>query len=494
MRALVSVSDKSGIVDFCLELNKRNIEIVATGNTFDVLERNGVNVVSVKDLTGFPEIFDGRVKTLHPNIHGGILYKRDNYNHVATLEKLNIKPINLVVVNLYPFEHNIDKKLNDDKMVELIDIGGPAMLRSAAKNFKDILVVCDPSDYNSVLEHLDEPKEDFNKLLAMKAFNLTAHYDTVISNYFLEEQKDYFNITSEVKDVLRYGENPHQKAIYTQFPEAIGFNDIEILNGKALSYNNYLDVNSAFQLLNDFSSNVIFSLKHSNPCAVASGTDLLKMYEEVYQGDSISIFGGIVATNMKIDFKTAKKLNETFLEIIIAPDFSEEALKELKKKKNLRLIKYGNLSNGEFEYRSVMGGLLVQTPDVTSSKNLDFENVSEHKSTFTKKTIILANTTVKHVKSNAIVVAKNNAVIGVGAGQMNRIQSAEIALKDKGDEPLLLASDAFFPFADIVELASKYNVQTIVQPGGSINDQKVIDKCNELGIALIFTHTRTFKH
>ncbi|WP_070120957.1 bifunctional phosphoribosylaminoimidazolecarboxamide formyltransferase/IMP cyclohydrolase [Bacillus marinisedimentorum] len=508
-RALVSVSDKNGIVEFVKELTEAGVEVVSTGGTKKILEENGVNVIGISEVTGFPEIMDGRVKTLHPNIHGGLLARRDKPDHMEQLQKHDITPIDLVVVNLYPFKQTIEQKdASFEEAIENIDIGGPSMLRSAAKNHADVGVVVDPADYGSVLEELKQNgslSAELRKKLAAKAFRHTAAYDALISQYLTEQTGEEFpesmTFTYEKKQSLRYGENPHQNAAFYEPP--IG-SDVSIaaakqLHGKELSYNNINDADAALAIVREFSEPAVVAIKHTNPCGTGVGNTINEAYNRAYEGDPVSIFGGIVAANREIDAETALKMKEIFLEIIIAPSFSEEALEILTSKKNLRLLTIDLNSEDRFEMRlnSIHGGLLIQEED-----SYDFEDAEISVPTKREPTedewndLKLAWQVVKHVKSNAIVLAKEKMTIGVGAGQMNRVGAAEIALKQAGEKAdgSALASDAFFPMDDTVEAAAKAGVTAIIQPGGSIRDEDSIKKADEYGIAMVFTGIRHFKH
>lgn len=501
MRALISVYDKTNILKIATYLSDKGYEIISTGGSYEYLKQNNIDVTSVSDITCFEEILDGRVKTLHPFIHGAILNKRDDLKHQEVINKHGIKHIDIVIVNLYPFEENLNNNLSLDEMIELIDIGGPTLLRSAAKNYQDVLVVSDPLDYDNVISYLDNSKKDksFNLYLSTKAFNLTAHYDSVISQYLinLSNNKDfkYENITLNNECELRYGENPHQSAKYVSFDNKIGFNNLDILHGKQLSYNNYLDVDASLNILCDFKDNVLFSLKHGNPCSIAVNDNVENLFDKVYKVDPVSIFGGIVACNMIITKQLALKLNSIFLEIIIAKDYEEDALAILKEKKNLRIIKYHDICNNNLRYQSVMGGLLIQQQDYLNPHEYTYQEVGNTKNEIDMSSIHLANTCVKHLKSNAICLVSDNVVVGIGTGQVNRILSAKLALEQAKDYTnLVLASDAFLPFDDIVVISKSYGVKTIVQPGGSINDQVVIKQANDLEIAMLFTNTRNFRH
>lgn len=502
-RALISVSDKTNLVDFAKQLKELNYEIISTGGTMKYLQDAGLEVIAVESVTNFPEILDGRVKTLHPNIHGGLLARRDVETHREQVQANNIEFIDLVVVNLYPFSETIAKAdCTLEQAIENIDIGGPSMLRSAAKNYQDVTVVCDYNDYNLVVDKIknNDLNADFNLILSAKAFRHSAKYDAIISNYLTaatNSEAESITLTYDLKSKLRYGENPHQDAsFYVNNQTDLSLGNIKQLHGKELSYNNIQDVNAAINIVKEFDDLVVVALKHMNPCGVGIASDITEAYNKTYNSDSISIFGGIVATNREVTEEVALKMKETFLEIIIAPKFSEAAIKVLSTSKNIRLLELEieNKSSSK-NIVSVNGGILIQDED--SSVLGEIECVTENKA-YDFSDIEFGFKVCKHVKSNAIVIVKNGQTVGIGAGQMNRVGAAKIALesaKEKGcNSDLVLASDAFFPFDDVVELANEYGVTTIIQPGGSINDSKVIDKCNELGITMVFSHIRNFKH
>ncbi|EAO55736.1 Phosphoribosylaminoimidazolecarboxamide formyltransferase / IMP cyclohydrolase [Bacillus thuringiensis serovar israelensis ATCC 35646] len=459
-RALVSVSDKTGVVEFVKGLLEQGIEVISTGGTKKLLEANGLQVIGISEVTGFPEIMDGRVKTLHPNIHGGLLAVRDNETHVAQMNELGIQPIDFVVVNLYPFKETIAKPdVTFADAIENIDIGGPTMIRSAAKNHQFVSVIVDPVDYDVVLAELKENGEvmdETKRKLAAKVFRHTAAYDALISNYLTEqmgeESPETLTVTFEKKQDLRYGENPHQKATFYKAPFAATSSVAyaEQLHGKELSYNNINDADAALSIVKEFTEPAVVAVKHMNSCGVGVGTDIHEAYTRAYEADPVSIFGGIIAANREIDKATAEKLHEIFLEIIIAPSFSKEALEVLQSKKNLRLLTVNieKATSASKKLTSVQGGLLVQEEDTLS---LDESTISiptkREPSEQEWKDLKLAWKVVKHVKSNAIVLAKDDMTIGVGAGQMNRVGSAKIAITQAGEKAQgsALASDAFFP-------------------------------------------------
>jgi phosphoribosylaminoimidazolecarboxamide formyltransferase/IMP cyclohydrolase len=508
-RALISLSDKSGILEFAKELVELGYEILSTGGTKAFLEQNGVAITSVDSVTNFPEILDGRVKTLNPMIHGGLLAKHDDPSHQAQLEEHKITPIQVVCVNLYPFRETISKPdVAFEDAIENIDIGGPSMLRSAAKNHQYVTVITDASDYAEVLEQLKETGEttlETRRKLAAKVFRQTAAYDALIASYMTdltgEEFPESLTLTYERKQSLRYGENPHQKAAFYKRPLGSDFSIASAtqLHGKELSYNNIQDANAAIQIIKEFKIPAAVAVKHMNPCGVGTGETISAAFNKAFEADSTSIFGGIVALNREVDAATAKVLAGIFLEIIIAPSFSEEAITMLTAKKNIRLltISYEQTKKDAWNTVSVEGGLLVQSPDAFGLTDADVKVVTDREPTAEEwKALELGWSVVKHVKSNAIVVATEDMTVGVGAGQMNRVGSAKIALEQAGDlaKGAGLASDAFFPMNDTVEVAAKAGITAIIQTGGSVKDQDSIDKANEYGIAMVFTGVRHFKH
>ena len=507
-RALISVSDKTGVVEFAKELTALGYEIVSTGGTSKALQAADVPVIGISDVTGFPEILEGRVKTLHPAVHGGILAKGTD-EHMAVLAEHEIKPIDLVVVNLYPFQATVakpDVTLAD--AIENIDIGGPTMVRSAAKNHDRVAIVVNPVRYESVIAELKEAGElslQTKRFLALEAFQHTAQYDAAISHYLT----DAFGAEALAGEIafggqkiqeLRYGENPHQKAAFYRsgIPVSGTVANAKQLNGKELSYNNIVDVDAAWQLVNEFAQPAAVIVKHTNPCGTAIGTTLEEAYARAYAADSVSAFGGIIAVNRVLNKATAEQIVETFMEAVIAPAFDEDAVEVLKTKKNLRLLEVGEkVANNELWIEKVSGGFLVQERDNYNLKLEDCKVVTEKVPTDEEMTeLIFAWNIVKHVKSNAIVVTKDGQSIGVGAGQMNRVGSANIAFEQAGEKckGAVLASDAFFPFRDTIDAAAKAGITAVIQPGGSMRDQESIDACNEHGIAMVFTGVRHFKH
>ena len=503
-RALISVSDKTNIVEFAKGLEKHGFEVISTGGTYTHLKNNGVSCISIEDVTHFPEILEGRVKTLHPKIHGGLLSKRGNELHNKHVAENNIEYIDLVCVNLYPFEATVKKEgVSEEEIIENIDIGGPSMLRSAAKNFNDVAVVTDINDYAKILEELEKGGISYEtrRALAIKVFNTTASYDAAIANYFNKKDNlvpEKLTLSYKLQDSLRYGENPHQKAYhYVQDNnESYALQNAVQLHGKEMSYNNIQDASAALDILSEFDETTCVAVKHMNPCGVATGNSVFEAYSRAYEADPVSIFGGIVAVNGKVDKETAEKMHSIFLEIILASDYDEEALEILTKKKNLRIYKLSEKNNNhEQQIKSVRGGILVQ--DFNDKLADEYESVTEKKvDENQQRDIEFGLKVVKHVKSNAIVVVKDGQTLGIGAGQMNRVGSCKIALEQAGEKAkgAVLASDAFFPMRDSADIAANYGIAAIVQPGGSIRDQESIDACNEKGVAMVFSKIRHFKH
>ncbi|MGV8147292.1 MAG: bifunctional phosphoribosylaminoimidazolecarboxamide formyltransferase/IMP cyclohydrolase [Alkaliphilus sp.] len=518
-RALISVSDKKGIVEFAKQLSELGIEIISTAGTAKVLRDSGLSIKDVSEVTGFPECLDGRVKTLHPLIHGGILAVRDNKEHIEALSKLNIPTIDMVVVNLYPFKETVLKDgVTLEKAIENIDIGGPTMLRSAAKNYKDVTVIVDPEDYEDIILEIAEKgttKLSTRQKLATKVFEHTCHYDTLIANYLKETERDELDkldeldkkefpktitFTYEKVQDLRYGENPHQNAaFYREIKgKSSGLANGVQLQGKELSFNNINDSNAAIELLKEFDEPTVVALKHTNPCGVASADTIYEAYKKAYKADSLSIFGGIVATNRTINEQTAIMMNEIFLETIIAPDFTDEALIVFKNKKNLRLIKLPNITEkleAGYDIKKNIDGILIQSRNIDLiSRITKVTKCSPSKEQI--KDLEFAFKIVKHVKSNAIVIAKNRQILAIGPGQTSRIWALQNAIRNTTHELAgsVLASDAFFPFRDCVDEAQKAGILAIIQPGGSVRDEDSIKACNEAEISMIFTSTRHFRH
>ena len=509
MRALVSVSDKAGLVPFVNSLVSFGWEIIATGGTMKLLQENGIKVINISEVTGFPEICDGRVKTLHPKVHGGLLARRDDESHLKALKDNNIEFIDMVCVNLYPFRQTISKSdVTMDDAIENIDIGGPSMLRSAAKNYKDVTVVCDPDDYNTIIDEIKANGNttlDTRLKLSAKAYTHTAEYDMCIATYMRKQANlnEKLFLEYDLVQNLRYGENPHQQAKFYRTADDMPFSlgCAKQLHGKELSYNNIQDADAALAIVREFNVPFCVGLKHMNPCGAAIGKDVVDAWTKAYEADKVSIFGGIVATNCEITLEVAQLMKPIFLEIIMAPKFSKEAFELLSTKKNLRLIEVPmyKMPYTPMQYKSVCGGLLAQDMDLNTAVVVDDMTVTKkHASETELDDLNFGLRIVKHVKSNAIVIVKNGQTLGVGAGQMNRIGSAEIALKQAHangvKENLVMASDAFFPFDDCVTLANDMGVTAIVQPGGSVRDEDSIKKADECGIAMLFSGMRHFKH
>jgi len=521
-RALLSVSDKTGLVDFARALAEYDIELVSTGGTAKAIKDAGLPVIDVSALTGFPEMMDGRVKTLHPMVHGGLLAIRGNKEHVAAMAQHGIKPIDLLVVNLYPFEATVAKGAGFDDCIENIDIGGPAMIRAAAKNHADVAVVVEPADYEKVLaelaQHAGMTTLELRQKLAAKAYARTATYDAAISNWFAdtlhEEAPDYRAFGGRLMEALRYGENPHQSAAFYRAPgERFGVATARQLQGKQLSYNNINDTDAAYECVAEFNPRrtpACVIVKHANPCGVAEGASLLEAYKKALACDPVSAFGGIVALNGRLDAEAAKAITEIFTEVIIAPDASDEAIKIVAAKKNLRLLLAGGLPDPRAKgltVKSVAGGLLVQSRDDAVVDEMQLKTVTKRAPSEKELADLrFAFRVAKHVKSNTIVYAKNRATVGIGAGQMSRVDAARIAARKAEDaarkmklpSPLtkgsVVASDAFFPFPDGLLVAIEAGATAVIQPGGSVNDDKVIAAADEHNVAMVFTGVRHFRH
>jgi phosphoribosylaminoimidazolecarboxamide formyltransferase/IMP cyclohydrolase len=509
VRAIISVSDKSGVVDFARGLKELGIEIFSTGGTKKSLEAAGVKIHSISELTGFPEILDGRVKTLHPAVHGGILARRDLPQHLSQLTQNHIELIDMVVVNLYPFVETVTKaEVSLDEALENIDIGGPSMIRSSAKNFPSVLVVVDPGDYDAILQKLRQGNIDveYRKRLAQKAFQHVALYDTAIAQYLNEEAfPEEMTIALKKARSLRYGENPHQQAAFyieqNVRQKQDGLTSLEQLGGPEISFNNLLDLDAALNLLADFSDPTIAVLKHNNSCGLSSHNDLAEAYRRALTGDPIAAFGGIVASNQIIDLATAQEINKTHYDAIVAPEYQKKALELLGRKESLRLVKVApyrpSSTESRLDFRRVRGGFLAQTPDTLTKLELKPRVVTKRQPSEAELSdLFFAWKAVKSIKSNAIVIAKDKTLLGMGAGQPSRVVSVELALKRAGDraKDSVLASDAFFPFADGPELAIKQGVTAIIQPGGSVRDKEVIELADKYNVAMVFTGVRHFRH
>ena len=509
MRALVSVSDKTGLVAFVQGLVDLGWEIIATGGTQKLLESEGVRTIGISEVTGFPEILDGRVKTLHPKVHGGILARRDIPAHMETLAENGIETIDLVCVNLYPFRQTIAKEgVTLEEAIENIDIGGPSMVRSAAKNWKDVTIVCDPADYDRVLAELREngkTSQETRLQLSAKAYTHTAEYDSCIATYMRAKAglPEKLFLEFDYKQGLRYGENPHQEAAFYSAlqPQPFSLAFAKQIQGKELSYNNIQDANAALNVLRDFEEPFCLALKHMNPCGAAVGETVEQAWQAAYEADKVSIYGGIVGVNRELTAEVALGMKPIFLEIVIAPSYTPEALEILSAKKNLRVLQVDMTRTGAPvpQYVGVNGGLLVQQLDTQVEQVTEDMCVTKAKpSASMMKDLEFGWKIVKHVKSNAITVVRDNHTIGIGAGQTNRVGSAHIALEEAKaagfTSGLILASDGFLPFDDTVALAAEYGVTAIVQPGGSIRDAEAIAKADELGIVMLFTGVRHFKH
>lgn len=552
-RALISVSNKAGIVDFAKTLEETGVEIISTGGTYRKLEESGIKVKKVEEVTGFPEMLNGRVKTLHPYIHGGILADRSNENHMNEVSNSKIKLIDMVVVNLYPFKETISRaNVTMEEAIENIDIGGPTMIRSAAKNYKGVAVVVDPDDYKKIQAELKDSGGYISLgtlfRLSVKAFQHTCEYDSVIFNYLKSKTGSFGNSDISIRDYLdidcssagkemednfrysdgnfkdspglnlkkiqnlRYGENPHQKASYYKYIDtgADNFAGARQLQGKELSYNNILDGNAAFGIVKEFATPCAAVIKHNNPCGVAIAQSVEEAYKKAYQCDPVSAFGSVVACNMEWTAEAAKFMLDKYVEVLIAPDFDEEALKILAERQNLRILKMDfelntyidSLNSDDFklekvDIKSVDGGLLVQDLDEGPDSKKDMKVVTSVEPDPAKwNDLLFGWQIVKSVKSNAIVLAANNSTVGIGAGQMSRIDAAEIAIRKSNGrcKNSIMASDAFFPFEDVAELAAKNGITAIIQPGGSIRDKEVIESCNKNKIPMVFTGKRHFRH
>ena len=513
--ALVSVSNKAGLEELVSCLTKHNINIISTGGTAKFIKDLGIKVTDVSSLTSFPEMMDGRVKTLHPNIHGGLLAKRDDESHKRDQKNHEIQDIDLAIINLYPFEETLNRDANEEECIENIDIGGPAMLRSAAKNHKFVTVISNVNDYRKLINELDKNEGctslELRRELAAKTFALTAYYDTLISDWFLEniEIRDNFLSPNKLVTKLRYGENPHQEgALYKSPTQKYGIPHAQLIQGKELSYNNINDADAAFQLIKEFNPNdpTVAIIKHANPCGVASGNNLLEAYEKALSCDPTSAFGGIIALNQKIDEGTATKIIEIFTEVIIAPEITEEAKNIFKNKNNLRVLIINDMDskNNNKDFKSIAGGLLVQSRDDKITNKNDLNIVTKTQPTEDQiSDLLFAFKVCKHVKSNAIIYVKNKKTIGIGAGQMSRVDSAKIATQKNSEmiqnesnslEGSVVASDAFFPFPDGLLVTVASGAKAVIQPGGSMKDDEVIKAADDSNVAMAFSGVRHFKH
>ena len=512
-RALISVSDKTGILEFAKELHNSGIEILSTGGTAELLRKDGVPVIQVSDYTGFPEMMDGRIKTLHPRVHGGILARRDVPEHLQAMEEHGIRPIDLVVINLYPFEQTVAKKGSTlEEAIENIDIGGPAMVRSSAKNYKDVTIIVDPDNYGKVLEEIKKGSVSLEtrKRLSRDAFAHTARYDSLIAD-FLSNQWGENEVNfplflnqpyTKIQD-LRYGENPHQSAALYKESQPLPSHIVsaEQLQGKELSFNNYIDLNAAWELVCELGSGAVVIIKHTNPCGVAVGEDQLKTFIIAREVDPVSAFGGILGFNQPVTTVVAEEILKNFVEAVVAPGFDADAIKLFSKKKNIRLMQMPGADfqskDSSFDLKRIGGGLLAQSPDALNFIESQLKVASKREPNASEmEDMKFAWLVAKHVKSNAIVYAKDKEILGIGAGQMSRVDSARIAV-EKAHKSLsgsVMASDAFFPFRDSVDEAAKNGISAIISPGGSIRDEEVLQAANEHNIAMVFTGIRHFKH
>ncbi len=498
--ALVSTSDKNGLVEFLRPLAAQGCRIVSTGGTSKYLKENKIPVVEVSEQTGFPEVMDGRVRTLHPSIHMPLLARLNVKEDVELLKKNKLEPFDLVIVNLYPFADALKKNLPQDELIEFIDIGGPSLLRAASKNFDRIAVVCDPKDYSWILEKKELSLDD-KKKLAAKVFFHTSSYDALIAKTLDPEAHESFIAAGEITQELRYGENPQQRAWWYQDSSSTkGLQFAQILHGKALSYNNLLDIEAASRVVRDFSEHVVVAVKHNSPCGIATHKEESEAVRLALAADPVSVFGGIIACNFEIDETSAEHFSKLFLECIVAPSFTKTALEKLMKKKDLRLLKWDQTNQTQVEVRSLSGGFLVQTSDAVDQWKSDWKVLGETPSAQQKTDLLLAWRACAHLKSNAIAVAALNQTLGLGMGQVNRVDAVEHAITraEKNHWSLMsqavLASDAFFPFADSMDLIHKAGIKWVIQPGGSIRDQEVFDRAKEHGINMVITNKRHFRH
>ncbi len=501
--ALLSVTDKRGIGDLARGLVQRGYKLLSTGGTMKAIQDAGVEVENISAYTEFPEMLDGRVKTLHPKVHGGLLYRRDLEDHVKTVKDHGIESIDLVVCNLYDFEGHLEKQAPHEEMIENIDIGGPSMIRSAAKNYQSVYVLTDPEDYEDVFKAMDGEIDDkaFRERLAMKAFSTTAYYDAMISRYMqdrLGEKAKTLTLGLKKISDLRYGENPHQKAARYRDPMVDSYyKSIQQYQGKELSFNNLNDLNTALELVMEFKDPACVALKHATPCGVAKADTVYQAYEKAFEADSLSIFGGVVAFNQEVDGKTAEKMVEIFLEVVAAPSFSDQALEAFKKKPNLRVLEFDpKKQTASMDIKFTSGDFIIQEKDKLA--HTDWKTVTKKEASPQEvKDLEFAELVCKYARSNAVVVVKDGQTLGIGGGQTSRIwalESIQTHHKDRDFTGAVLASDAFFPFDDCVKLAAKMGIKAIVQPGGSIRDEDSIKVCDQEDMAMIFTNTRHFRH
>jgi len=501
-RVLISVYDKTGVEDIASCFSNNGYEIISTGGTAKYLTEKGFEVIDISQITHFKEMLDGRVKTLHPVIHAGLLAIRSNQEHMRTLQEEQIATVDAVVVNLYPFFEKMHQAIDFDEKIEFIDIGGPTMLRSASKNFKDVIVICDPSDYPEIIEQMNagEVSVETRKRLAGKVFNLTSAYDAAISNFLLEEDyPQYLTIPLKKTEQLRYGENPHQTAaLYENLSEHGLMNHFEQIQGKKLSYNNINDLDVAFKSVYEFDEPACVALKHKCPCGIAVGKDTFEAYQKAYESDPVSIFGGIVSFNRKVTKQTAEELVKIFLEVIVAPDYENEALEIFKKKKNLRILKSLVKPANNYAINSVDGGMLIQSTDKGATEQ--FQTVTRTTPTTEQLAdMVFGIKAIKNCTSNAILIVKDKKTLGICGGQVNRIWAAQQALEranmdEKTSKGAILVSDAFFPFSDVVQVAAEHSIAAIVQPGGSIRDDDSVAEADKNSICMVFTGVRHFKH
>lgn len=499
--ALVSVSDKSGLIEF-LSVFKQGLRIVSTGGTAQYLKDNGFQVVDISEQTDFPEIMDGRVKTLHPKVHMALLARMDKAEHVQTLDKYSVQNFDLVICNLYPFEEAVLKNSSFPELIEKIDIGGPSMLRSAAKNFKTVTVLCDPADYSMVIEK-NGSDEKLRQQLAAKVFAHTSVYDSLVAQQLMLQETNLQPLGGKLVQSLRYGENPTQAAAWYKMPgNQDGLHQAKILQGKELSYNNLLDLDAAATLVKEFSNPACVAVKHNNPCGVAVAKDLFSAIDKAINADPVSVFGGIIALNSEVDLKSAQRMGEIFLECIVAPSFSNEAKEFFIKKKNLRLLEWKELKTASkhFEIKSVFGGFVKQAPDVISSDQKQWKFHGEKPSDLILSDMVFGEKVCASLKSNAIAIVANQQTLGLGMGQVNRVDAVAHAIlrmqnhHSNKNSDAVLVSDAFFPFADSIEIAAKAGVKWILQPGGSVKDEEVLAMANKLGVNIVMTGVRHFRH